>query len=188
MNSNAFFSHPFTTLFHFHHPRRETLMGYLRSYIYLGAGCFAFWSCSDHYHGEETFLLQETSGRVWLLLPCSGENTSNVLDCKVLKVPADIARAGPLASFRDVWWMFLRITYFSEEESKSYPPDFPGPVDKNLPVNIGDRGSIPGLGRSHPLQDHWVCVLQQLSPCASQPVLHRKRSHCNEEPWHCNEE
>ncbi|CAI9173981.1 unnamed protein product [Rangifer tarandus platyrhynchus] len=70
--------------------------------------------------------------------------------------------------------MFLRITYFSEEESKSYPPDFPGPVDKNLPVHIGDRGSIPGLGRSHPLRDHGVCVLQQLSPCASQPVLHRK--------------
>lgn len=77
-------------------------MDYLRSYTYLGAGCFAFWSCSDHYHGEETFLLKETSGRVWLLLPYSGENTSNVLDFKVLKVPADRVPAGPLASFRDV--------------------------------------------------------------------------------------
>ena len=28
--------------------------------------------------------------------------------------------------------------------------DFPGgPVVKNPPVNTGDKGSIPGLGRSH---------------------------------------
>ena len=28
--------------------------------------------------------------------------------------------------------------------------DFPaGTVDKNLPANAGDMGSIPGLGRSH---------------------------------------
>jgi len=28
--------------------------------------------------------------------------------------------------------------------------DFPGgSVTKNLPANVGNRGSIPGLGRSH---------------------------------------
>ena len=32
------------------------------------------------------------------------------------------------------------------------PRDFPGgPVVKNLPANAGDRGSIPGQGRSHVL-------------------------------------
>ena len=31
--------------------------------------------------------------------------------------------------------------------------DFPGcPVVKNLPVNAGDTGSVPGLGRFHMLQ------------------------------------
>ena len=35
---------------------------------------------------------------------------------------------------------------------KSGDGDFPGgPVVKNPPANAGDRGSIPGLGRSHML-------------------------------------
>ena len=33
--------------------------------------------------------------------------------------------------------------------------DFPGgAVDKNLPANAGDPGSIPGLGRFHLLQSN----------------------------------
>ena len=33
--------------------------------------------------------------------------------------------------------------------------DFPGDTeDRNLPDNAGDRGSIPGLGRSHMLWDN----------------------------------
>ena len=33
--------------------------------------------------------------------------------------------------------------------------DFPGgPVVKNLPVNVGDTGSIPGLGKSHQLRSN----------------------------------
>ena len=35
---------------------------------------------------------------------------------------------------------------------KSRDGDFPGgPAVKNPPANAGDRGSIPGLGRSHML-------------------------------------
>lgn len=42
---------------------------------------------------------------------------------------------------------------------------FPGgPVDGSLPTNGGVMGSIPGLERSH------------------KPVLHNRRSHCNERP------
>ena len=33
--------------------------------------------------------------------------------------------------------------------------DFPGgTVEKNLPANAGNTGSIPGLGRSHMLQNN----------------------------------
>ena len=36
---------------------------------------------------------------------------------------------------------------------KQLPRDFPGgTVNKNLPANAGDMGSIPGLRRSHMLQ------------------------------------
>ena len=43
--------------------------------------------------------------------------------------------------------------------------DFPGgTVDKKLPVNAGDMGSIPGLGRSHMPQSNEARVPQLLSP------------------------
>ena len=38
-----------------------------------------------------------------------------------------------------------------------------GSVVKNLPVNAGDTGSIPDLGRSHVLQSNKVRVPQLLS-------------------------
>ena len=38
----------------------------------------------------------------------------------------------------------------SEAQYKRTLPGFPGgAVDKNLPANAGDTGSIPGPGRSH---------------------------------------
>ena len=45
--------------------------------------------------------------------------------------------------------------------------DFPGGiVDKNLPVNKGDKGLIPGPGRSHMPQSNQACVPQLASPSA----------------------
>ena len=36
--------------------------------------------------------------------------------------------------------------------------------------------------------NYWAPVLQLLKPMSLEPVLHYKRSHCNERPVHCNEE
>ena len=45
--------------------------------------------------------------------------------------------------------------------------DFPaGLMDRSLPVNSGDIGLIPGLGRFHVPQGNKVCVPQLLSPCS----------------------
>ena len=39
--------------------------------------------------------------------------------------------------------------------------DFPGgTVDKNLPANAGDTGSIPGRGKFHTLRSNQACVPQ----------------------------
>ena len=79
--------------------------------------------------------------------------------------------------------------------------DFPGgTVVKNLPANAGDRGSSPGPGKSHMPQSNKACAPQLLSlrprahepqllsPRTLEPMLHNKRSHCNEKPAHHNEE
>ena len=43
--------------------------------------------------------------------------------------------------------------------------DFPsGPVDKNLPANAGDMGSIPGLRRCHMPENNSAHAPQLLSP------------------------
>ena len=48
---------------------------------------------------------------------------------------------------------------------KIYAWDFPGgPVVKNVPVNAGDRGLIPGLGRFHMSLSNQVREPQLLSP------------------------
>ena len=49
--------------------------------------------------------------------------------------------------------------------------DFPGggPVDKNLPPNAGDSGSIPGPGRSHLPCSNRACGPQLQSPRALEP-------------------
>ena len=78
---------------------------------------------------------------------------------------------------------------------------FPGgAVDKNLPANAGDTGSIPGPGRSHMPWSNEARAPQLLSlrsrarepqllkPAHLEPVLRNKRSHCNEKPTHHKEE
>ena len=36
--------------------------------------------------------------------------------------------------------------------------------------------------------NYWACVPQLLKPARLEPVLRKKRSHCNEKPVHCKEE
>ena len=63
-------------------------------------------------------------------------------------------------------------------------------MDKNPPANSGDKDSIPGPGRFHmPVEqiNPWATTIEPMcfnywSPNALEPVLHNKRSHCNEEP------
>ena len=55
--------------------------------------------------------------------------------------------------------------------------DFPsGTVDKNLPANARDTGSIPELGKSHTPQSNSACAPQPLRPAhvrAHEPQLLR---------------
>ena len=52
--------------------------------------------------------------------------------------------------------------------SKCQRRGFPGgAVVKNPPVNAGDPGSSPGLGRSHMPRSNWAREPQLLSPCAA---------------------
>ena len=51
---------------------------------------------------------------------------------------------------------------------------------KNLPINAGDTGSIPGPGKSHIPWSKPVHHDAELM--ALEPVLCNKRSHHNEEP------
>ena len=84
------------------------------------------------------------------------------------------------ASMAHVLWSELRNTY----------SDFSGcPVVKNGPVNAGDTGSIPSLGRlcmpqatwpaSH---NYWARALQLLKLMVLAPVLCNKKSLHSEEP------
>ena len=73
---------------------------------------------------------------------------------------------------------------------------------ESLPANAGYTGLIPGPGRSHMPQSNEAHVPQLLSlrsrahepqpqilkPACLEPVLHNKRSHCNEKPAHSNKE
>ena len=65
--------------------------------------------------------------------------------------------------------------------------DFPGgPVVKNLPTKAGDKGLIPGLGRSHVPWGNKAHLPQLLSWHALELMLCKKRSHWKEKPMHCN--
>ena len=53
--------------------------------------------------------------------------------------------------------------------------DFPGgAVDKNLPANARDMGSIPGPGRFHMPRGHRACAAQLLSLPAQEKPLPRE--------------
>ena len=56
---------------------------------------------------------------------------------------------------------------------KTTARDFPGgPAVKNLSVNIGDTGLIPGLGRFHMPQSNSACAPRLLRPCVATPEAH----------------
>ena len=55
--------------------------------------------------------------------------------------------------------------------------DFPGgAVVKNPPANVGDMGSIPGLGRSHVTRSNKAHAPQLLSPHATTTEAHTPRA------------
>ena len=66
--------------------------------------------------------------------------------------------------------ILLKCPYQQKQSTASAIPyqmpvlDFPGgPVVKNLSANVGDMGSIPGLGRSHMPQGNEAHAPQPLS-------------------------
>ena len=61
-------------------------------------------------------------------------------------------------------------------------------VDKNLPVNAGHIGLIPGLGRFHMPRSNEAHGPQLLKPMHLQAVLHNERSHLSEKAVHHNED
>ena len=96
-------------------------------------------------------------------------------------------------------WKQPKCPSTDEWIKKMWYMGFPGcKVVKNLPANTGDTGSSPGPGRSHMPRSNYAHVPQLLSlhsgarvpqllkPARLEPVLHSKRSHCNEKPSRCN--
>ena len=88
----------------------------------------------------------------------------------------------------------LHITNHQGNANQNYSEDFSGgAVDKNLPTNAGDVGSIPGQGRfCHDYQAH---TLEPTSLCAaiteahvSRAMLCNRRSYHNEKSTPCNKE
>ena len=78
---------------------------------------------------------------------------------------------------------FLKYLKVWEREHQhiNYIQHFPGgPVVKNLPTNVGDTGSIPGLGISHMPQVPCTTTIEPTcsnywSPRALEPKLHKKK-------------
>ena len=60
-----------------------------------------------------------------------------------------------------------------------------GPVVKDLPVNAGDTGWIPGPGRFQVLQSNWPVSHNYWSPLVLEPIL-CKKVQGNEKPVHCD--
>ena len=56
-----------------------------------------------------------------------------------------------------------KFTYISSSMAKEFSV---GPVVRNLPANVGDMGSIPGLRRFHMLRSKQACVPQLSSLCS----------------------
>ena len=57
---------------------------------------------------------------------------------------------------------------------------------KSPPANSGDKGSIPGPGRSHMQWSNEASVPQLLKPVCLEPVHHNERNHHNKDSEHCN--
>ena len=117
-------------------------------------------------------------------LSCIGEGNDAPLLCSCLENPRD----------GGAWWAALYGVAQSQTRLKWLSSSSSSPVDKNLPVNVGGIGLIPGAERSHLLQGNQTCAPQLLKFVRLKPVLH-KRSPCNEQharhhwrvaPVHCN--
>ena len=55
--------------------------------------------------------------------------------------------------------------------------DFPcGPVVKNLPANVGDTDSVPGLGRPHMPWGSEACAPLLKPTCPRARALHQEKS------------
>ena len=52
-------------------------------------------------------------------------------------------------------------------------------MDKNLPANVGDTGSIPGPGRFPRAAEQLNSHATITEPLCLEPVFCHKRSHCN---------
>ena len=94
---------------------------------------------------------------------------------------------------RSVWevksWRKLKDLVMGRLLFKKNLQNFPGgTVDENPPVNAGDMGSIPGLGRFHMPRGNEACVLQLLKSASLELVLCKKRSHRNEKSARHNKE
>ena len=59
---------------------------------------------------------------------------------------------------------------------------------KNLPVNAGDTGLIPGPGGFYVPQSNEACVPQLLKPASLESALHNRRSRHSEKPVNHSEE
>ena len=98
-----------------------------------------------------------------------------------------------LSEFRPLWWQKRRCLRLLMSESHWGPPG--GTVNRNLPTNAGDTGSISLEDPTHwgaikPVRhSYWAHSLEPEShttePVHRQPMLH-KRSHRNEKPAHHN--
>ena len=64
--------------------------------------------------------------------------------------------------------LFLtRLRVWQQSYERPLAWGFPGgPLIKNLPANAGDKGSIPGAGRSHMPWSNEACAPQLLSLCS----------------------
>ena len=68
--------------------------------------------------------------------------------------------------------------------SRDYPG---GSVVESLPARAGDTDSILGPGGPYMLKGNWACVLEPgshnyWSLGTLEPMLHSRRSHCDEKP------
>ena len=100
------------------------------------------------------------------------------------------------------WWAAVYGAAQSRTRLKRLGSSSSGSVDGSLPASAGDTDSIPGLGRfSYACEPQPLGLCSRalkpklLSPCAAttealhlEPMLANKRSHCNEQPMHCNEQ